>query len=102
MTGPLVIAPRFCGPPDSGNGGYVCGLVAARVDGLAEVTLRRPPPLATAMTVERDDDGSVRVLDGHTLVAEGIPVRDSLAMELPGAVSIQDARAAGAGGRLRA
>jgi hypothetical protein len=51
MMAPLVIAPRFCGPPDSGNGGYVCGLIAGRLDGQAEITLRAPPPLATPMTV---------------------------------------------------
>ncbi|MDQ1346230.1 MAG: hypothetical protein QG586_1762, partial [Pseudomonadota bacterium] len=25
----LTIASRYKGPPDSGNGGYVCGLIAA-------------------------------------------------------------------------
>src|SRR5207342_3763085 len=59
MTGSLVIAPRFCGPPDCGNGGYVCGLIAAYLDGQAEITLRRPPPLATPMAVDRDGQGSV-------------------------------------------
>jgi hypothetical protein len=52
MTAPLVIAPRFCGPPDSGNGGYVCGLIAGRLGEQTEMTLRAPPPLATPMTVE--------------------------------------------------
>ena len=70
MTGSLVIAPRFCGPPDSGNGGYVCGLIAGYLDGPAEVTLRRPPPLETPLAVECDDHGSARVLDGQTLIAE--------------------------------
>ena len=42
MMAPLVIAPRFCGPPGSGNGGYVCGLIAGRLDGQGEITLRRP------------------------------------------------------------
>jgi hypothetical protein len=49
----LVIPSRFCGPPGSGNGGYVCGRIAAYLDGPVTVTLRRPPPLATPMTVER-------------------------------------------------
>ena len=42
MTGTLVIGSRFCGPPDSGNGGYVCGLIADYLGGPAEVTLRKP------------------------------------------------------------
>jgi hypothetical protein len=100
MTGSLVIAPRFCGPPGIGNGGYSCGLIAAYLDGPAEVTLRRPPPLATPMAVERDDSGSVRLLDGENLIAEGTSWR-SPAVELPEPVSIQEAGAAGARCRLR-
>ena len=44
---PAVMIPRrFNGPPDSGNGGYSCGVVAALLDAPAvEVTLRAPPPL---------------------------------------------------------
>ena len=60
----LVIPSRFCGPPGSGNGGYVCGRIAAYLDGPVTVTLRRPPPLATPMTVERDGEGSVRIHHG--------------------------------------
>ena len=56
----LTIPSRFNGPAGVGNGGYVCGRIAAYVDGPATVTLRRPPPLDTPMEVERDGDGSVR------------------------------------------
>ncbi len=41
----IVIDKRYCGPPNSGNGGYVCGRLAAPIQGGAEVTLRAPPPL---------------------------------------------------------
>src|SRR5438552_14612416 len=41
----VVIERRFCGPPNSANGGYVCGLLAAHIDGNAEITLLAPPPL---------------------------------------------------------
>jgi hypothetical protein len=102
MTAPLVIAPRFCGPPDSGNGGYACGLIAAHLDGQAEITLRRPPPLARPMAVERDGGGSVRVLDGDVLIAEGASSPGRLAVALPGPVTVRDARAAGLRSRLRA
>src|SRR2546423_1845323 len=54
----LTIPSRFNGPAGVGNGGYVCGPIAAYVDGPATVTLRRPPPLDTPMEVERDGDGS--------------------------------------------
>ena len=53
----LTIPPRFNGPAGVGNGGYVCGRIAAYIDGPATVTLRRPPPLDTPMQVERDGDG---------------------------------------------
>jgi len=102
MTESLIIAPRFCGPPGSGNGGYTCGRIAAHLGGPAQVTLRRPAPLATAMTVERAGEGSVHVLQGATLVAEAIRLPDGLALELPGPVSIPEARAAGARCRWRA
>lgn len=69
----MIVPARFNGPPDSGNGGYTCGLVAAELGAMsAEVTLRAPPPLETEMAVERDGD-SVRVSAGDTLVAEGRP-----------------------------
>lgn len=62
---PVVVPARYNGPPDSGNGGYVCGLVAV-ASGIpdAEVTLRRPPPLDTPL---RLDDGSL--YDGEHVVA---------------------------------
>ncbi len=66
MTDSLIIPPSFCGPLDSGDGGWVGGLIAASTGSPVAVTLRRPPPLATAMAVGRDD-GPVRVLDGHRL-----------------------------------
>jgi len=101
MTGQLLVAPRYCGPPGSGNGGYVSGLIASHVDGPAEVTLRRPPPLGTPMAVHRDGGQAIRVLDGRTLVAEAARAPADLAVDLPAPVSIQDARAAGRGSRLR-
>ena len=54
----LTIPARFCGPPGSGNGGYVCGRIAAYLEGQVTVTLRRPAPLATPLAVERGGDSS--------------------------------------------
>ncbi len=93
MTDPLVIPSRFCGPPGSGNGGYVCGRIAAYLDGPVTVTLRRPPPLATPMTVERDGEGCVRIHHGRTLIAEAASSPGSPAPEIPGPVSVADAHA---------
>jgi len=99
MADSLVIPPRFCGPPGSGNGGYVCGRIAAHADGPVTVTLRRPPPLATPMTVGRDGEGPVRVRHGRTLIAEAACSPDRPALEIPGPVSMAEAHAAAGGAR---
>jgi hypothetical protein len=63
----LVIEKRFCGPPKSGNGGYVCGLLAAHIDGSAEVTLLAPPPLGQRLNVLSREHGVELRKDGTTL-----------------------------------
>lgn len=68
----VTVAARFNGPPTSGNGGYVCGLVGARIPGPAEVTLFVPPPLEVALTLVRGDEGVV-LRRGDVVVAEGLP-----------------------------
>jgi len=93
MTDSLVIPSRFCGPWGIGNGGYVCGRIAAYVDGPVTVTLRRPSPLATAMAVERDEEGSVRIHHGRTLIAEAASSPGGPAPEIPGPVGAAEARA---------
>jgi hypothetical protein len=104
MTDALVIPARFCGPPGSGNGGYVCGRIAGYLHGPVTVTLRRPPPLATPMTVERDGGGSVRIHHGPALIAEatsapGSPALGSRALGTRGAITMAEARMAA--GRAR-
>ena len=47
----MLIASRFCGPPDSANGGYCAGLLASSLEGSVEVTLRRPPPLGQPLSL---------------------------------------------------
>ena len=89
----LIIPSRFRGPSRSGNGGYVCGRIAAYADGPVTVTLRRPPPLATPMAVERGGEGSLRICHGRTLIAEAIS-SPGPALEIPGPVSMAEARTA--------
>lgn len=58
----LTIDSRYCGPPQSGNGGWTAGaLVAAAkhlVAGPAEVSLRRPPPLDRTLVVRAAEEGA--------------------------------------------
>jgi hypothetical protein len=66
----VLIERRFCGPPESGNGGYVAGLLAQFLgSGPVAVRLRVPPPLERHLEVRPTDTG-VSLLDGDTLVAE--------------------------------
>jgi hypothetical protein len=95
----LVIPSRFCGPSRSGNGGYVCGRIAAYADGPVTVTLRQPPPLATPMAVERGYDGSLHIRHGQTLIAEATSSPGPLVLEIPGPVSTAEAHTAA--GRAR-
>jgi hypothetical protein len=67
----IVIDKRFQGPPNSGNGGYVCGVVARYIEGSAEITLRAPPPLDRPLDVLLGEDGAVELREKETLLAIG-------------------------------
>ncbi|MGW4499418.1 hypothetical protein ACWENR_12520 [Micromonospora sp. NPDC004336] len=88
----MIIESRFNGPPGSGNGGWSAGVFAAAsgVAGPVEVTLRRPPPLETPLTVV---DGEVRDPDG-AVVAQVRPAEDTRTV-VP-TVDLPTARAASA------
>ncbi|RMI34428.1 hypothetical protein [Nocardia stercoris] len=65
----LRIPARFNGPPDSGNGGYVAGMLAAtRDEPVVRIMLRTPPPLETPLRVA---DGNL--LHGEQVVATSAP-----------------------------
>ena len=73
MSSPLVVPARFNGPPHSGNGGYVAGLVAGTLERRevpVTVTLLAPPPLDLPLRVDRQED-RVTVRDGERDVARG-------------------------------
>ena len=97
MTEALVIPTRYCGPPGSGNGGYVCGRIAAYANGPVTVTLRRPPPLATPMAVERDGEDSVRIHHGPALIAETTSAPGGPELQIPGPVTTAEAHAVAGG-----
>jgi len=65
----IVIAKRFCGPPDSGNGGYSSGLIANALSQHAECTLRKPIPIERELLIEARPDGAV-LLDNREVVIE--------------------------------
>jgi len=69
-TTTVTIQRRFRGPVESGNGGYVCGVLAGAVeaDDAVEVTLRLPPPLERPLSV-RSSGAGAELLEGEALVA---------------------------------
>ncbi|MFK4500581.1 hypothetical protein ABIF86_004872 [Bradyrhizobium japonicum] len=88
----IIIDKRFCGPPNSGNGGYVCGRLARHISGGAEVTLRAPPPLDKPLDAVATDDGTWELRDGAKVVATGRAASVELARVET--ASLQEARAA--------
>ncbi|GAC1643684.1 MAG: hypothetical protein NVS9B15_00280 [Acidobacteriaceae bacterium] len=70
----IVVPHRFCGPPQSGNGGYTCGLLAQALPDVAavECTIRRPIPLDTELRVDVTQSVS-RLFDGEDVVIEATP-----------------------------
>ena len=79
----IIIDTRFNGPPDSGNGGYVCGLIANAVDGPANCTLRKPPPLGRELTLQTSEQGKAVLRDGDTVIGEAISEPLTLALPEP-------------------
>jgi hypothetical protein len=93
----FVVPSRFRGPPDSGNGGWVCGHAAALLAGprgaAVTVRLRTPPPLDRPMQVEASDRGMV-VRDGEHVVLEAFLGETPSPAMVPAAVAFEEARAA--------
>jgi hypothetical protein len=88
----IVIGKRFQGPPESGNGGYVCGRLAQSIDaGAAVARLRVAPPLDTKLEV-RDYEGGVALFNAELVVAEARPA--SVSIEVPEPPSYEEAEAA--------
>jgi hypothetical protein len=99
-TPPVLIDRRFNGPPASGNGGWVAGLLAEHLGvASAAVALRAPPPLDVPLQLRTRGSG-IALHDGDTLLAEASA--HEFELEVPPAPSMDAAIAAGALGRIRA
>lgn len=87
----LSISRRFCGPPNSGNGGYVCGLLAKEMAQPCQVTLHAPPPLDTDLQLHPHEDG-LQLKLGEQLLATARPYEFEL--DIPPAPSMKQAEEA--------
>lgn len=75
------IESKYNGPPGSGNGGYVAGLLASYHDvSCVRVRLHKPPPLETQMGIVRDGD---RLWLEHQEEIVAQSVESSLDLEVP-------------------
>jgi hypothetical protein len=84
----VTVPARFCGPPDSGNGGYTCGLLARELGGVVECTLRAPVPLDAPLQLERAQAGGALRRD-EKVVVEARPA--IVAVPPPASISLQAA-----------
>ncbi len=89
----IVIRRQFCGPPNSGNGGYVCGVLARNIVGPATAILRAPIPLDVDLRLGDRDGGSVLLGDQEEIIGQAGPGRQALP-EPPAAPSLDAAREA--------
>lgn len=74
----VTIPAQFNGPPGSGNGGWVSGLVAAAAlehgtPGPVAVRLQVPPPLDVPLSWEHDGDTTRLLTHGGAVVATAAP-----------------------------
>jgi len=66
----IVVERRFCGPPASGNGGYVCGRLAQFLNSdWVAVRLHSPPPLERPLEVRLSEERA-SLFEGDTHLAE--------------------------------
>lgn len=84
----FTVPARFCGPPDSGNGGYTCGLLARELGGVMECTLRAPVPLDVPLQLERTQAGGC-LRHGEKIVVEANPT--TITVTPPAPISVQAA-----------
>lgn len=91
-----MIGRQFCGPPNSGNGGYVCGVLARDIAGPATSVLRAPIPLDVPLTLQRQDGAMLMLGAEDQLIGRGDPSAGAELPDPPAPPSLEQAEAAGA------
>ncbi|MGH7468809.1 MAG: PaaI family thioesterase [Longimicrobiales bacterium] len=90
-TGAVHFDARENGPPGVAHGGTLAGRMAQALGAPAEITLRRPAPLNTDLTLERRGDQIV-LLQGNQVLANAVSAQ--LELEAPRPPSLAEAIAA--------
>jgi hypothetical protein len=84
----VTISQRFCGPPNSGNGGYSAGLLAKNIIGPSQVRLFSPPPLDTPMDLSYSGS-QWQLKHGDVLVGTALPT--TMTLDVPPAPTLEQA-----------
>ncbi len=93
----FVIAQQFCGPPTSGNGGYVCGVLAKDIAGAATSVLRARPPLDEQLNLGvRDGVCQMTAQADGALIGTGVAADGVSLPPFPEPPTLRAARDAGA------
>lgn len=92
----VIIERRFAGPPNSGNGGYVSGVLAGALAGSATVVLRAVVPLDAPLSLEVADGRATLTDADGKLIGEATPADAAGLPQPPASPSLADAEAAGA------
>src|SRR5690606_1990912 len=75
----FIVENRYEGPPNYGNGGYVAGRLAALLGApQAVISLMRPAPVDTPLSVAASPSGGLALMEGDqpvlTAVADDTPI----------------------------
>lgn len=89
--GEIIIAKRFNGPPQSGNGGIGAGRFADFLDGPHTIRISAPIPLDTPLSIVRDGE-KVFLLNGKQIIMAARPAE--LKLTAPSAPPLNVAREA--------
>jgi hypothetical protein len=92
----ITIGQQFCGPPNSGNGGYVCGVLARDIDGPAVSVLRARVPLDVELNLATEEGALLMTDADGALVGKGAVSTGAELPEAPPAPTLDQARAAAA------
>ena len=79
----LTIGSRYKGPPESGNGGYVGGLIATSLQADIKVRLVAPPPLEMPLELAPDGEGQWVLSSAAGPVARALAGRIQLDVPSP-------------------
>ena len=88
----IIIDSRYCGPDNSGNGGYCCGILGQHIEGPSKVRLMIPPPIGTPLQIISDGDQK-HLMQGETTVGSATPCTLDVS-SVPAAPTLDQAHAA--------